>query len=111
MNKYCTNCGNKLQENADICVKCGKFISKTPNNNARVDSGIVYSIVGMSLGIIGFLIALFFSLVLTSIRSELIYEELLVRLFVSIFFTIIPLAPSIPSLILSVMGIKKKKTI
>lgn len=28
--KYCTNCGNKLEENANICLKCGRVF----NNNS-----------------------------------------------------------------------------
>ena len=39
MNKYCTNCGNKLPENPGMCVKCGKMVeevnTKNTDNNAR----------------------------------------------------------------------------
>lgn len=28
MEKYCSNCGAKLNENADVCVKCGKLVNK-----------------------------------------------------------------------------------
>ena len=33
MAKFCSNCGNKLNENADICLKCGVLIDKKDNNN------------------------------------------------------------------------------
>lgn len=26
--KYCPNCGTKLQEGAEVCLKCGKLVSK-----------------------------------------------------------------------------------
>lgn len=26
--KYCTNCGNEISENSDVCTKCGKFVGK-----------------------------------------------------------------------------------
>ncbi len=28
MDKYCINCGNKIDPNADICLKCGKIINQ-----------------------------------------------------------------------------------
>ncbi len=29
MSKFCSNCGAELKENADICLSCGTFISKS----------------------------------------------------------------------------------
>ena len=29
---YCRYCGEKLNENADLCLKCGKYVSKDSNN-------------------------------------------------------------------------------
>ncbi len=71
MNKYCTNCGAKLEEQADICIKCGKFISKVPNNNAKINKEEIFSIIGMVLGIIGFLIILIMSLGLSFTISNI----------------------------------------
>lgn len=111
MNKYCTNCGNKLDSNADICLKCGKFVNKVSNNNKKMTTEEIFSIVGMVLGIIGFLIMLIFSLGLSEMRYELIREEIFIRLLGATFFMIIPLSPSIPGLILSIIGERKKKSI
>ncbi|MCI8330906.1 MAG: zinc-ribbon domain-containing protein [Bacilli bacterium] len=38
MTKFCTNCGNKLDENADVCVKCGILIKKKGNSNYSLES-------------------------------------------------------------------------
>lgn len=54
MTKYCSNCGNKINENADVCLKCGILI----NNQQSVFiskptvPGKGLSIAGMVLGII-----------------------------------------------------------
>ena len=29
--KFCENCGNELNEKADVCTKCGKSINKKDN--------------------------------------------------------------------------------
>ena len=31
MGKFCSNCGNELKENADVCLSCGQLIN-TINN-------------------------------------------------------------------------------
>lgn len=31
MAKYCSNCGNELDDNADYCLKCGANVSKKDN--------------------------------------------------------------------------------
>ena len=33
MEKFCSNCGNKLNDNADYCLNCGKKINKSTTNN------------------------------------------------------------------------------
>ena len=33
MAKFCTNCGNELDENADVCVKCGVYVKKSGAGN------------------------------------------------------------------------------
>lgn len=108
--KYCTNCGNKLNEEADICIKCGKFINRVPNTKNSINSGEVFSIVGMILGIFGFLIILLLSLGVDAGRNELMNESLLAKIFAALFIALIPLAPTIPGLVFSIMGTKKKKT-
>ncbi len=38
MAKFCTNCGNELDVNADVCVKCGTLLKKKNNNNNQIES-------------------------------------------------------------------------
>lgn len=33
--KFCENCGNELNEKADVCTKCGKSINKKDNTKKR----------------------------------------------------------------------------
>lgn len=38
---YCTNCGNKVDENAYVCIKCGVIINKDVNNFNNINNNIV----------------------------------------------------------------------
>lgn len=51
MNKFCSNCGKELKENADVCVNCGKIINNTNNKNNCV-KGNGRTIATMVLGIV-----------------------------------------------------------
>lgn len=50
--KYCPNCGNKLVDNPDVCIKCGKMIT---SNNASTDSKnkIAAALLALFLGVYG----------------------------------------------------------
>ncbi len=50
--KFCSNCGSKLAEGADICLKCGKFVngSKAPGNNPNGRSKMTAGLLGIFLG-------------------------------------------------------------
>lgn len=52
---YCSNCGNKIDSNADVCVKCGVLIKKQKENTVD-NGGIGYSILGFFLPIVGLII-------------------------------------------------------
>ena len=58
MAKYCSNCGNELKANADICLNCGKIVNEhLTNQNVNKDpnakSKIVAGILGILLGCFG----------------------------------------------------------
>lgn len=36
MGKFCSNCGNELKENADVCLSCGQLINRTLSNQYNV---------------------------------------------------------------------------
>jgi len=50
MSKFCTNCGNELDSNADVCVKCGAFVKKNNNNNNAVESTDKNANIGLGFG-------------------------------------------------------------
>ena len=57
MAKFCSNCGNSLNEGADICLKCGKIVNEKYNNTLNKDpnakSKVVAGILGILLGYLG----------------------------------------------------------
>ena len=61
MAKFCTNCGAELNDEQDICVKCGKMVKKSNNSsnenkNTMAITGFVIAIVSLFLnfgGLVG----------------------------------------------------------
>lgn len=58
MAKYCSNCGNELNNGADICLKCGKIVNENINKNNGIKdpnakSKVVAGILGILLGCFG----------------------------------------------------------
>lgn len=51
MAKFCTNCGNELDDNADVCVKCGAFVNKNNNNNNASVSADKNANIGLGFGL------------------------------------------------------------
>lgn len=48
--KYCSNCGEKIKESQDVCLKCGKVINKVVGN---AKSKILAGILGLLFGSLG----------------------------------------------------------
>ena len=58
MAKFCTNCGAELNEEQDICLKCGVKISKNTNNGSfagesNAKSKVAAGLLGIFLGCFG----------------------------------------------------------
>ena len=57
MAKFCTNCGAELNENQDVCLKCGVRVNKIPTNNFNYNpdakSKIAAGLLGIFLGCFG----------------------------------------------------------
>lgn len=55
MTKFCSNCGKELNDRADICLNCGKIISKEKEtkSNPNAKSKIAAGILGIVLGCFG----------------------------------------------------------
>lgn len=56
---YCGNCGNKLEEGQEVCLKCGKVVrninnnSTNSNSNPNAKSRIAAGVLGILLGALG----------------------------------------------------------
>ena len=68
MSKFCTNCGNELNENAAFCIKCGMATNNYTINKTKVKQpGKGLGIASMVLGIIATwysLCSVFFAVIL-----------------------------------------------
>jgi len=53
MSKFCSNCGNELKENADVCLSCGQLIN-TINNGTSSNQGQALATVSVVFGSLGF---------------------------------------------------------
>lgn len=55
MAKFCTNCGTELNEQQDICLKCGVRVTKqgNVNNNPNAKSKLAGGLLGIFLGALG----------------------------------------------------------
>lgn len=51
--KFCSNCGSKLKEGQDVCLKCGKNLNNNSDNEKKTAKKLA-SIVSLILFIIGF---------------------------------------------------------
>ncbi len=53
MSKFCSNCGNELEENVKFCPKCGKGTENSTSNNTEQKSKIAAGLFGIFLGYLG----------------------------------------------------------
>ena len=110
--KYCSNCGKELKEGADICLNCGKLVNKQQKKNKNIEKEL--SIASLVLGIISilwtFIMILGYEQAIETIKVEYYYNETIIYvMFYYIGYTLFSLTPSIISLVLGLMSIKKEK--
>ena len=104
---FCQNCGNKIADNAYVCVHCGVFLKKRSdikginhsNNNALGVVSLILGIVSIFLSIM-----LFFY----DISSVGMYTEIYERVFYAFNYSLTAIMMSSVSLIFSL--ISKKST-
>lgn len=107
---FCTNCGNKIEEGADVCVHCGKLLKQTQTQPVARKKYSGLSIAAMVLGIIG----VFFSISCLS-EMDMAIEEMIAfdvsagRFGFIIGYLLIPMIFGILSLIFSIIEFKKSK--
>ena len=95
---YCSNCGNKVDDNAYVGVNCGVILKKRTNNirNIKVKNNNVIGVFSLIFGIISVISS--FSLFFYDISEVGMYTKALERIMyglgfasISILFTIISL--------------------
>ena len=95
---YCSNCGNKVDDNAYVCVNCGVILKKRTNNirNIKVKNNNVIGVFSLIFGRISVIFS--FSLFFYDISEVGMYTKALERIMyglgfasISILFTIISL--------------------
>lgn len=105
---FCFNCGNKVDDNAYICVHCGVILKKEPTRKNRKRSGnLVCGIISIIFGILA--LALSFSLFFIDISEIGMYTELIERIGYAIGFVLIPFVLMLISLIFSLAQKNKTK--
>lgn len=106
MSKFCSNCGNEVDEKAVICVKCGvpiDNISKTKENGK--------SIASLVLGIIGLVFAVLVLLGMedADISMDLAFQSIGYKISYGIGFILIQASLGITGLCLGASAYKNTK--
>ena len=60
MSKYCSNCGSQLNENADVCLSCGKAVegNKPVLQTQTTNNQTLYGFLGFCFPIVGLILYL-----------------------------------------------------
>ncbi len=105
MAKFCTNCGNKIDEEADICLKCGAILSKNqspnnmPDNDKQATMGLTFSLISIItwiiplFGYITTICGIIYSI--KGLKSTSNKTKAIIGLILSILFLIITITNSI----------------
>lgn len=59
--KYCSNCGNELNNDQDVCLKCGKSVNMSNNGqktNANDTGSFGWGLLGFCIPIVGLILFL-----------------------------------------------------
>ena len=103
---YCQNCGNKVDENAYVCLNCGVILKKRSDIKAvkHVSNVNTSGIIGFVFGIISLMLSIL--LFFNDISSVGMYTEILERIIYTINFSLFAILFASVSLILSLVGRK-----
>lgn len=104
----CQNCGNKIDDNAYVCVHCGVFLRKRSESNVanHIENNKALSIVSLIIGVFSIFLSL--SLFFHDISSVGMYTEIYERVFYAINYSITAIMMASVGLIFSL--ISKKDT-
>ena len=100
LNMYCTNCGNRIDDDAYVCVDCGmilksRSIDRKNNNNIL---GVVSTFLGCMALVLSFM--LFFQ----DIRSVGMYTEIYERIFYTLNYALSAILMSSVTIIFSLIS-------
>ncbi len=98
---YCSNCGNKVDENAYVCVHCGVVLKKR-SNNIKYNNNVVFNIFSLIISIIAMISSL--SLFFIDISDVGMYTKISERIFYGIGFTSISISLTVLSLIFALIN-------
>lgn len=120
--KFCKYCGNELKEEADICLKCGKFIEKEPTYSSPTQvipktpkKGLGLAIASLSLGIIAaiwaFIILVGIEMAVETLVVELYYQTYQLPYIVGYYigYTLFSFIPGLLALIFGIISARKQK--
>jgi len=103
---FCQNCGNKLDENAYVCINCGVLLKKRSEvkiarENKDTDTiGILSTVLG------GISVVLSLMLFFYDISSVGMYTEVYERIFFALEYSLFAILLASVTLILSLLGKK-----
>lgn len=109
---FCINCGNKLDENACVCLNCGVLVKNRSQNNVikqKKTSSVNNKAMGLISVVFGIL-ALVFSLMLYfhDISSVGMYTEIVERILFTLNYAITSILLALITLIFSLASQKNK---
>ena len=100
---YCSNCGNKVDENAYVCVNCGVVLKRRSNNiKYNNNNNVVFNIFSLIISIIAMISSL--SLFFIDISDVGMYTKISERIFYGIGFTSISISLTVLSLIFALIN-------
>ncbi len=99
---YCENCGNKVEENADICLKCGVFLKKNNQKNSSSSPKIGKGIASLVLGIVAIFFCISGFAAFESLEESLMDYEGIQRIGFAVGFIFIQTVCSVPGFCLAI---------
>ena len=112
---YCINCGNKLDDKADVCLNCGVLVKKVPKKVVNIPvkkkktNTKVGEIITVIVGAISVILSI--SLFFHDISSVGMYTEVLERISYTLNYSMLAILFAIATLVLVLVNKKKKNNV
>lgn len=104
---YCINCGNKVDDDAYVCLNCGVVLKKRINKSRKIRNKTnLFEVIGLIFGIISFVLS--FLLFFNDISNVGMYTKVYERIIYGIGYTGHVLFFTIVSLIFALINRKNK---